>query len=322
LNVYRNIGDLTRDERTAITVGTFDGVHLAHRRVIEEVLDLARKNSLRSFVVTFEPHPQEVLKNKEPDIKLLSSLEERLRLFEQIGIENVLVINFTEEFSKTSAREFYENIVCGKIAIKELVVGYDHLFGHDREGTFETLKTLGTEFGFGVHRVAEIDIDGAPVSSTRIRRALAQGIIEQANELLGYEYGFEGIVVEGDKVGRTIGFPTVNLKPVKENKVMPNDGVYCVRLVHNRETLFGMMYVGYRPTLSDGKVRAHEVNIFDFEKNIYGEKITISFLTKLRNDIKFDSAKELIEQINEDKQNSLNFINARMKQNEHSGSRR
>jgi riboflavin kinase/FMN adenylyltransferase len=313
MQVFRNINEVVRDENTALTVGTFDGVHLAHRHIINKVLELAKKNNSRSFIVTFEPHPQEVLKTKTPDIKMLCSIDEKLKMFESLGVGNVLVIEFTEDFSKTQARVFYEKLVCGKIGISDLVVGYDHLFGRNREGDFEMLKSLGKEFNFEVHQVAEVDIESMPVSSTRIRRAMAEGKIEEANALLGYEYGFDGIVIEGDKVGRTIGFPTVNFKPVKENKVMPNDGIYCVKVKYNNEGFFGMMYVGYRPTLSDGKVRALEVNIFDFEKTVYGEKLRINFLTKLRNDKKFDSTEALIAQIKKDKEDSLKFINIKIK---------
>ncbi len=312
MNVYRNIDEIKKNADTVVTIGTFDGVHLAHRQIIDKVIELSKQNNSRSFIVTFEPHPQEVLKNKTPDIKLLTTIDEKLRLFEKSGIENVLIINFTQEFSRTHAKDFYENFIIGKIGITHLVVGYDHLFGRDREGDFETLKKLGEEFKFEVHRVEEIDIDGKPVSSSRIRNYFANGEIEKANALLGYEYSFDGIVVEGDKVGRTIGFPTVNLKQVKENKVLPNDGIYCVRASFDNEEYFGMMYIGYRPTLSEGTVRALEVNLFDFDKNLYGEKITVSFLKKLRDDIRFNSKKELIEQIKKDKEDSLKFLNIKI----------
>jgi riboflavin kinase/FMN adenylyltransferase len=241
------------------------------------------------------------------------SIEEKLRMFEKTGVENVLVINFTEKFSKTTAHEFYENYIFGKIGLSDLVVGYDHLFGRNREGDFKTLLGLGEEYGFKVHKVEEIDVDGKPASSTRIRQALAEGKIEEANKLLGYEYSFDGIVIEGDKVGRTIGYPTVNLKFVKENKVMPNDGIYCVKVLYNNEVYYGMMYHGLRPTLSEGLKRALEVHIFDFNRTIYGEKLTVSFLTKLREDKKFNSKEELIEQINEDKRNSLKFLSIKLK---------
>jgi riboflavin kinase/FMN adenylyltransferase len=313
MNIFRDIDDIKRDDKTVVTIGTFDGVHLAHRQIIDRVLDLSKQNNSRSFIVTFEPHPQEVLKTKTPDIKLLTSLEEKLRLFEKAGIQNVLVINFTMDFSKTTAREFYLEYVYGKIGLSDLVVGYDHLFGRNREGDFQTLLGLGKEFGFKVHKVEEIDVDGRPVSSTRIRQALAEGKIEEANKLLGYEYSFDGIVIEGDKVGRTIGYPTVNLKFVKPNKVMPNDGIYCVKVIYIGETYYGMMYHGLRPTLSEGVKRALEVHIFDFDKTIYGEKLTVSFLTKLREDKKFNSKEELIKQINEDKENSLKFLSIKLR---------
>ncbi|MCI0448172.1 MAG: bifunctional riboflavin kinase/FAD synthetase [Chlorobi bacterium] len=313
MNVYRDISEVKRNVNTAITVGTFDGVHLVHRQILNKVLVLSKQNNLRCFVVTFEPHPQEVLKTKTPDIKLLTSIDEKLRLLEKCGIENVLVIRFTEQFSKTEPREFYKKYVFGQIGLCDLIIGYDHLFGRDRGGDFNTLLDLGKEFGFKVHRVEEIDVDGRPVSATRIRKALAEGKIEEANKLLGYEYSFDGIVVEGDKVGRAIGYPTVNLKFAKENKVMPNDGIYCVKVVYNNDVYYGMMYHGVRPTLTQGLKSALEVHIFDFDKTIYGEKLTISFLTKLRDDRKFNSKEELIEQINKDKENSLKFLSIKLK---------
>ncbi len=311
MNIYRNLKDINKDDKSVVTIGTYDGFHLAHRQVAGKVLEIAKKNYSRSFIVTFEPHPQEVLKNKTPDIKLLTSIDEKLKLFEGAGIENVLVLNFTDEFSKTDAREFYEKYILGGIGLSDLVIGYDHLFGHNREGSFKTLHSLGKEYGFNVHKVDEIDVEGIPVSSTRIRHALAEGMIEEANKLLGYEFGFDGIVVEGDKVGRTIGYPTVNLKPVKENKVMPKEGIYCVKVVYGGKEYFGMMYHGFRPTLSEGIIRALEVHIFDFDKNVYGEKITIHFLKRLRDDKKFASKEELIAQIDKDKEDSLKFLEAK-----------
>ncbi|HJY64751.1 MAG TPA: bifunctional riboflavin kinase/FAD synthetase [Ignavibacteria bacterium] len=314
MNVYYSPDSILKNTNTVVTIGTFDGVHMAHRKVINHVLELAKQKNLRSFIVTFEPHPQEVLRSKSPDIKLLSSIDERLQLFEQTGIGNVLVIKFTEDFSHNEPREFYSKYISGKIGLCDLVIGYDHLFGRNRGGDFNTLIELGKEFGFRVHRVEEIDVDGMPVSSTRIRAALAEGKIEDASSLLGYDYSFEGIIVEGDKVGRSIGYPTVNLKPVKENKVMPKEGIYCVGVEYNGEVYYGMMYHGYRPTLTEGLRKALEVHIFDFDKTIYGEKIKVSFLTRLRDDKKFATKQELIEQIDLDKENSLKFLSIKLKQ--------
>jgi riboflavin kinase/FMN adenylyltransferase len=314
MNIYRDINEVKKDKNTVISVGTFDGVHRAHRQIIQKVTDITNDNNASSLIITFDPHPQEVLKTRTPDIKQLTTTEEKLRLFESLGIENVLVIRFTMEFSKTTARDFYEKLIYGKIGISDLVVGYDHGFGKDREGNLKMLDRLGKELGFSIHRVEEIDVDGAPVSSTRIRKFLSDGEIENANSLLGYDYSFEGIVVEGDKQGRSLGFPTANIKPVAENKAMPKDGVYTVRIGINGSTYYGMMNIGYRPTLTEGVRKLIEVNIFDFDGSIYGEKINISFLKRLRDERKFSSRDELIEQLHNDKEASLSFLNEHFKQ--------
>lgn len=304
MNIYTDINEVPKDKNTVLSVGTFDGVHRAHRHIIEKITGIAGRD-FRSFIITFDPHPQEVLRTKVPELKLLTTTDEKLALLNSLRIENVLVIKFTMEFSKTSARDFYEKLVFEKIGLRDLVVGYDHGFGHDREGDLKMLYELGGELRFNVHRVEEIDVKGAPVSSTRIRKYLVDGKIENANELLGYDYSFEGVVAEGDKQGRTLGFPTVNIKPLAANKVMPKDGVYSVRVNINSETYYGMMNIGYRPTLTEGTRKIIEINIFDFDKDVYGEKISISFLKRLRDEVKFSSKDELIQQLNNDKEEIL-----------------
>lgn len=311
MQVYRDFEDLQRNDSTVISIGTFDGVHGAHRQILNRVLELAKEKNARSFIVTFHPHPQEVLKNKTPDIKLLSTTEEKIRLFEKIGIDNVLVISFTEEFSKTNARDFYKDIIYSKVGVSDLVVGFDHVFGRNREGDFGTLQELGKEFGFEVHRVEEIDIENIKVSSTRIRHLLAEGNVELANKLLGHEYGIEGIVITGDNRGRTLGFPTVNIEAVSENKQIPADGVYCVRVELEGEEFYGMMNIGFSPTLTEGKIKMMEVNIFNFDRDIYGRKIYINFLTRLRSEIKFKSKDELVSQLQRDKEESLNYLKSK-----------
>jgi riboflavin kinase/FMN adenylyltransferase len=308
MQVYRDFSDLKRDDSTVISIGTFDGVHCAHRQILDKVLKLSKANSSRSFIVTFHPHPQEVLKSKTPEIKLLTTTEEKLKLLEEIGIENVLVINFTKEFSKTQARDFYKNIIYSRIGAEDLVVGYDHMFGRNREGDFNTLTELGSEFKFRVHKVEEIDVDGIKVSSTNIRHFLAEGSVEEANKLLGHKFGFEGLVVEGDKNGKKFGFPTANVEATATNKLVPGDGVYCVKVAVGRDTFYGMMNIGYRPTTTAGVKKVMEVNIFDFDKDIYDEKIYINFLTRLRSEIKFASKDELIEQLHKDREQSLNYL--------------
>lgn len=278
MNVYRNIDEIKRDDKSIISVGTFDGVHRAHKQIIQKMLDLSRSSNARSLIITFDPHPQEVLRNKSPEIQLLTTTDEKLHLFEKSGIENVLLIKFTLEFSKTTARDFYEKYIYSKIGISDLVIGYDHVFGRNREGDFHTLEKLGEEFHFIIHRVEEIDIDSTAVSSTKIRKALLLGDVEKANSLLGYDYGFDCRVVEGDKRGKELGFPTANILPTAENKLIPGDGVYCVKLDMNSNTYFGMMNIGYSPTLTSGMQKIMEINIFDFNQKIYGENMRVSFL--------------------------------------------
>jgi len=308
MNIYKDVNDISKDDNTVISVGTFDGVHRAHRQIIGSVVRLAQEKNARSLIITFDPHPQEVLRMRIPDIKLLTTVEEKLRFFQQLGVENVFIIKFTLEFSRTPARDFYEKLICGKIGLSDLVVGFDHGFGRDREGNLRMLAGLGKELNFKLHKIEEIDVDHERISSTAIRKHLAHGEIEDANHLLGYEYGFGGIVVEGDKLGENLGFPTANIKPLAENKAMPKDGVYCVKVDVIGETHYGMMNIGYRPTVSEGKTKSIEVNIFDFDKNIYGERIRISFLKRLRDEAKFASKEELRKQMELDRKKSLSFL--------------
>jgi riboflavin kinase/FMN adenylyltransferase len=312
MQIFRNIDEIKREKATVISVGTFDGVHSAHRQIINKILELAKSKNSRSLVITFEPHPQEVLRSKAPDIKLLSTTDEKLEQFEKLGIQNVFIIKFTAEFSKTKARDFYEKYIYAKIGISDLVIGYNHLFGRNREGGYETLKELGKQFDFQIHRVGEVIVDWIAVNSTKIRHFLQEGYIEKANMLLGYEYAFGGVVVEGDRNGKNLGYPTVNIVGDASNKVIPKDGVYCVRVNVTDKTYYGMMNIGYKPTLTAGLEKIMEVHIFDFNDDIYGEKIKISFLKRLRAEIKFSSKDELVKQLDRDKEYSLNFLKIKL----------
>jgi len=307
--IYRNINEIQRNDSTIISVGTFDGVHCAHRQIINKLLKLAAEQNSRSFIITFDPHPQEILKNKTPEIKLLNTTSEKLKLFNELGIENTLIINFTEEFSKTTAREFYEKLIYPSIGIKDLVVGYDHGFGRNREGDFQMLLDLGKELGFGIHRVEEIDIDNMKVSSTNIRHLLIDGNIQKANSLLGYLYSFDAKVIDGDKIGRELGFPTANLLPIAPNKVIPGNGIYAVKVEFNGKEYNGMMSIGYRPTINEEGKKVIEVNILDFSGDLYGFTITIYFVNRLRDEKKFKSREELIEQIKIDRQQTIKILN-------------
>lgn len=311
MNVYRNIEEIKYEKNSVATIGTFDGVHKAHRLILEKLVEFSKTKKGRSFVITFDPHPQEVLRNKTPEIKLLTTTEEKLEKFSSLGIQNVLIINFTELFSKTTAEEFYTDYLNGKIGLNQLVIGYDHLFGRNRQGGYRTLVELGKKLGFSVYRVEKFDVNGDPVSSSRIRKHLSEGNIEQANALLGYEYGMDCIVVEGDKEGRRLGYPTANVNELYEKKIIPADGVYCVSVVIKDKQYFGMMNIGFRPTRTEGIKKVMEINVFNFDESIYNETVKVNFLNKLREEIKFNSTEELKHQLNVDKQKTLEFIKSK-----------
>jgi riboflavin kinase/FMN adenylyltransferase len=290
------------DKNTVLTVGTFDGVHLGHREIIGKLVSVKEKKGYRAVVVTFDPHPQIVLRNRNKDIKLLSTTDEKLEIFSSLGIDIVYIISFTKEFSQTPARDFYVNYLINKIGLSELVLGYDHMFGKNREGSFETLAELSKEFGFSVDKVGEYKPEGEHVSSTAIRNLLTGGDVRRASKILGHEYSFQGEVIHGDKRGREIGFPTANLEPLDEFKLIPGKGIYAVRAEHAGETYGGMMYIGLNETFTDGNALILEVNIFDFTKEIYGDKVKVSFVDKVREDMKFGSAEELVKQMEMDKE--------------------
>jgi len=285
-----------------VTVGTFDGVHLGHRRVLEEVISIKfnKISEYKSVVITFEPHPQFVLKNKHSGLKILTDLNEKLALLREIGIDLVFIVNFTEEFSKISAENFLKMLV-NNVGISDLVVGYDHFFGRNREGGYEILQKFSEKLKFNVHLINEFTLNGEFIKSTNIRELIEKGQIEQANKFLGYYYFLQGEVIVGNRRGNSLGFPTSNIKPDSEFKLIPKNGVYFVRVTYNDFKYYGMMNIGNRPTFSDEGVTFMEVNIFNFNENIYGKKIKIEFIEYIRTEKKFDSTEKLIMQIKKDK---------------------
>jgi riboflavin kinase/FMN adenylyltransferase len=283
-------------------------VHLGHRKIIEDLNDIKTAKNLRSVIVTFDPHPQIILRNKHhKEIKILSTIEEKIGLFEKYGIDLVYIINFTYEFSQTIAENFYKDYLIDNIGLTDIVLGFDHNFGKNREGNYETLNTLSEKYSFDVHRVEEFKVDGEHINSTRIRNLLYDGEIEKATGLLGDYYGLEGKV--GDKRGRQIGFPTANIEPLSSYKLIPKNGVYLVCVEINNIRYFGMMNIGYRPTVSDIPKIILEANIFDFNSDIYGKIIIINFIDYLREEKKFNSLEELKGQIIKDKEECIKKIN-------------
>lgn len=309
MNIYRSFDEVEFSADTVLTLGTFDGVHLGHQYIINKLIQLGKENNLRNFLLTIHPHPQIVLqKEGRPPVSLLTSIDERLELLEKFGVENVLIIPFTYEFSQIPARTFAVDYLINKIGLKKILIGYDHLFGKDRIGNENLLKELAPKYNFTIERLERIgDFDHA-ISSTAIRSDLMKSDIESANSLLGHHYGLRGLVIHGLKRGRTIGFPTANLEPDDPHKLLPPLGVYFVYSVIDGIKYYGMANLGYKPTVSDERKLTIEANFFDFDFDIYGQNITLHFVSKIREEKKFSSIDELREQISCDKSTCLNLI--------------
>lgn len=281
---------------SVVTIGTFDGLHLGHLEIIEELKKKSAELGLCSVVLTFYPHPRTVVA-KDSGIKLLTPLEEKKLLFRNLGIDYLYIINFTKEFSKKTYKEFIDDIVIKEVRAKHLIIGYDHKFGKDRTGDKSKLVEYTRENGIEMTVVSARDISDGTVSSTKIRDALLEGELDLANKMLGRYYSMLGTVVEGAKRGRTLGFPTANINPDDENKLIPRNGVYFVRVNLNDKVYYGVANIGLRPTFNHAIKPITEVFIFDFDRDIYGEKLTLEFLSRLRNEIKFNSKEELENQI-------------------------
>ena len=312
--IARSLDEVRQERPSVVTVGTFDGVHLAHREIIREVVNRTKVREGRSVVVTFDPHPKEVVASKQGEVKLLSTIDERIVLLEELKIDLLFIIGFTYAFSRLTSREFYRKYLVDHVGVSEVVVGYDHMFGRDRKSGIEELVKIGQEFDFSVLAVHPYTVDGEPVSSTRIRKALSAGNVERARSLLGYPYALRGRVVAGDKRGRSLGYPTANIELESMKKAVPGRGVYVVGITIGSEEFFGMANIGVRPTVTDKGQEMVEVHILDFSRDLYGEGLTIRFHHKLRDEQKFGSLNELIAQLARDKEASLRYIGALVKQ--------
>lgn len=300
--------NITLDPNTVVTVGTFDGVHLGHRKLMQTVVAKAKKRNARSVVVTFDPHPREIINPGKGGIKMLTTLKERCEILEDIGVDILLVIPFDRDFSLLTSEEFVRDIIFDKIGVSEFVIGYDHQFGRDREGTIDTIERLGEELEFDSHVVSKQEMGDVTISSTLIRNTLSEaGDVKKAAEYLGRKYLLNGIVMHGDERGRTIGYPTANLKPEHENKVIPKNGVYAVKVRVDDQWYGGMMNIGVRPTFDDPQ-RTIEVNIFDFDQDIYGDTIQVRFVDRIRDEQRFDGIETLKAQLGKDKNQSLDIL--------------
>ncbi len=309
MKIYHGIEDFSKLEYAVVTSGTFDGVHLGHQKILSRLNEIALDQNGETVVITFWPHPRLVLK-PDTSLKLLNTFEEKAERLKEQGIHHLIRIPFTKEFSQLTSEEFITNILVETIGTKKLVIGYDHHFGKNREGSFEQLKLNGPKYGFDVEEILRQDVDHIGVSSTKIRQALEQGDIDTATHLLGNPYSLSGRVVMGDKLGRLLGFPTANIEVDTAFKLIPSDGIYAVTILYAHQTFKGMLYIGNRPTIN-GVKKNIEVNIFDFDKDIYGDSLTIHFHTLIRHDIKFSDLEGLRTQMNLDKIEALQLLESK-----------
>jgi len=307
MKIYKSLADLPQFKDPVVTIGTFDGVHLGHQKILKRVKEFARKIKGETVLVSFWPHPRMVLFPDSHGIQLLNTFDEKADLLETFGIDHLISIPFTAEFSEMTSDDFIQEILVNKIKTKKLVIGYDHRFGKDRAGGFEHLKARQERYKFDLEEIPRQDIDDIGISSTKIRKALNTGNIGIANEFLGRPYQLEGTVVEGDKIGRTIGFPTANILVEEADKLVPADAAYLVKVEIEKENFAGMLNIGNRPTVSGSK-KSIEVHILDFQKEIYGKNIRIMFLDFLRAQKKFANLIDLKTQLEKDRQMAAKFF--------------
>ncbi|GJQ20977.1 MAG: riboflavin biosynthesis protein [Bacteroidia bacterium] len=299
MRVVHNVGELSFDRNSVVTVGSFDGVHRAHQELIRHVVARARERGGRSVIVTFDPHPKQVLAPHKDQIRLLSSLEERLAICEELGVDIVVVLSFTYEFSRQSFREFYERTIVRAIGVSEVIEGYDHHFGRDREGSIQELLQMGREFDFTVTAMKPVTVNDEVVSSSAIRKHLLEGRVDRAADLLGRPYAVRGTVERGDGRGRSLGYPTANVRVADPAKLIPADGVYVTAVRWNGASHYGMANIGRRPTFG-GRERKVEVHLLDFDGGLYGTRLEVKFLRRLRDEQRFDSTSALVRQLDAD----------------------
>ena len=307
MKVYHSIEEFKKIDNGVVTIGTFDGVHLGHQKIISSLKQIAKNKHGETIVLTLHPHARMVLYPDDTDLKLITSIEERVALFKAFGIDHLIIHPFTLEFSRLSATEFVRDILINKIGTKTLVIGYDHHFGRHREGTFELLEELAPVYNFDLEEIPEQDVNDIAVSSTKIRTALNNGEITTANQFLGYDFELTGTVIKGQQIGKTIGYPTANIFVQDTYKLIPGDGIYAVMVRLDKEEFKGMLYIGNRPVFK-GIKQSVEVNILDFDREIYGEKITVIFKNRIRDDMKLSGIDELKLQIDKDKVEAIKLL--------------
>lgn len=313
MKVHRDIENLPAFTNAVITIGTFDGVHEGHKKVISQLKEVAKQVHGESVIITFHPHPRKVVSSSILGIRLINTLEEKIELLSELNIDHLVIIPFTEVFANQSPEDYLKEFLIERFHPHTIIIGYDHRFGRNRAGNYHLLEAMQQQYNYSLKEIPKYILDDISISSTKIREAIAAGDTTTANHLLGYNFFFEGEVVHGNKLGRQLGYPTANITISNQEKISPANGIYAVYVDINPYAplktglLKGMMSVGFRPTV-DGKKRVIEVNIFDFDKEIYGETIRVYIKQFLRDEVKFDSLEELVKQIDQDKSDSLKVL--------------
>jgi riboflavin kinase/FMN adenylyltransferase len=334
LNIYHQLSDFTKLPNAVVTIGTYDGVHLGHQKIIKRLCELAKATGGETVILTFFPHPRMIIDPENQDLKLINTIKEKAEILANLGVDHLIITPFTRDFSNLSPTDYIKNILIDTIGTKHIIVGYDHRFGKDRKGGMKELIEFSKVYNYSIEEIPEQDINDVAVSSTKIRKALLSGDVSLAAEYLGYHFAINGPVIKGDKIGRTIGFPTANIFVEETYKLIPGDGIYAVTVEMSFEeesknsevksqntnlnnalstfnsqlsTYKGMAYIGQRPTIN-GMTRNIEVNIFDFDKEIYGQTIKMNFLKFLRHDVKFTGLEDLTTQLHQDKIHTLEFF--------------
>ncbi len=307
MKVYNHIDEFTAVKNAVVTIGTFDGVHIGHRKIISGIKEIADSIGGETVILTFFPHPRMILQPEDESLKLITTIAEKAELMEELGVDHLIITPFSRDFSNQAAESYIRDVLVNKIGTKKIVIGYDHRFGKDRQGGLEDLQRLGPVYGFDVVEIPEQDINEVAISSTRIRNALLNGEIELANSFLGYPFFITGTVIRGDQIGRQLGYPTANIVVEEKYKLIPADGIFAVTVTVAGNQYKGMAYIGSRPTVN-GLTRNIEVNIFDFDQDIYNQAIRMEFLHYVRGDIKFASLDELKVQLAKDKEDVLALL--------------
>ena len=305
--VTKNLKNAKSNEPSILTLGTFDGVHLGHKKIIKQLINESRKNNLRSFILTFFPHPRNVL-NSNSEVKSITTLEEKTEIFSKLGVQELIIQDFDKSFSSMTAGEFIELLV-NNLNLKKIIVGFNHKFGKNRSADINVLKSYSFKYNFEVIEIRAFEIKDLKISSTRIRNAIDSGNIERCNSFLGYNFNILGKVIKGKSVGKSIGFPTANLDVIVDYKILPKNGVYLVKSTVENKELYGMMNIGFNPTFGMNK-KTIEVHFFNYNNDLYDKEIKVELLKFIRNEIKFKTIEKLQTQLNSDRENCVNYINS------------